>query len=85
VIICSCDNHSVVCPAHCHKKCPRNTNNNGNKCSADKKSMLVWASTEELNDLKKRMHSLMKKHKQEQGEEVGGKIVYTVEDDEDNK
>jgi hypothetical protein len=54
----------VVCPSHAHKKCRDNR-----KCSPDKKSLLVWASAEELIAMKKRMHDLMAEHRKLEEEE----------------
>jgi len=83
VVICSCDNQAVMCPGHSHKKCRRNR-----KCSPDKKSLLVWASTAELKALKNSMHTLMKEHKsavkKEEREREGQKTSSSRDDSGDS-
>ena len=49
-----------MCPGHSHKKCRTNR-----KCGAEKKSLLVWASSEELTAMKRNMHHLMKVHQKQ--------------------
>lgn len=57
-IICECDNQSVVCSAHAHMRCRKNR-----KCPVSNKSMLIWATTKELKELKKRMLDIIQEHR----------------------